>query len=80
MMKSRKENEVTVMKDKQKISAENKDVAQARLEDNRGEAVVKLSLSPWRNKEELQLTPVRVLYWYCIKCTASPQPLIKHNQ
>lgn len=37
MMKSRKENEVTVMKDKQKISAENKDVAQARLEDNREE-------------------------------------------
>lgn len=37
MMKSRKENEVTVMKDKQKISTENKDVAQAQLEDNREE-------------------------------------------
>lgn len=68
------------MKDKQKISAENKDVAQApNGKQQQWKAVVKRTLFPWRNKEELQWTPVRVLYWDCIKCTASPQPLIKHN-
>lgn len=50
------------MKDKQKISAEDKDAALAWS----GEAVVKLSLSPQGNREELQLTPVWAFYWCCI--------------